>query len=352
MKIAFDAKRYYHNHTGLGNYARTLITALQQQYPEHTYLLYDEKSLARTFSLRQRASREGCDLYHGLSNEMPLLPPKGRLKSIVTLHDTAWRTYPDMYTALDRQLYEWKYGWSVRHADCVLAISESTRRDAIRFYHIPEERVRVIYQPVGERFYTPMPADKARRLAEEFVKGLPQQYLLSVGSLNSRKNLLGSLQALARIAPAQRPPLVVIGRGSGAYVRECHAFAQQHLRQQDVIWLSQCNDNEMLQALYTDAMALLYPSHYEGFGLPVVEALLQGTPVLTSTVSSLPEAAGPGGLLAAPDSVDEMSHQLHRLIEDDALRHALAREGEAYCRRTFDPQALTTQVMNLYKEMV
>lgn len=349
MKIAFDAKRYYHNHTGLGNYSRTLVTALLQQFPENEYVLYDEKFLTRTFKMGRKAQNDGCQVLHGLSNELPLDSRKTGIKTVVTIHDVAWRTFPDMYHFIDRQLYDMKYGWAARNADVVVAISESTKQDVMRFYNVPEEHIEVIYQPVTELFYTPLERTEARKLLDASVPNLPQEYLLSVGSINSRKNLLGALQALARIDAENRPPLVVVGRGR-EYMRECQQFASQHLRQSDIIWFNHLDDLALLQALYTHAMALLYPSHYEGFGLPVVESLLQGTPVLTSTVSSLPEAAGPGGLLVNPTDIDEMTSQLKRLIDDEALRHRLATEGEAYCRSHFTTQGMAEQMMNVYRD--
>ena len=142
MKIGFDAKRYYHNQTGLGNYSRTLVNGLKKLFPENEYVLYDEGALTRTFSLGKKAAKDGCDIYHGLSNEIPFdLSAGKRPASIVTIHDVAWLTFPDMYHWADRKIYNWKYGSSCRRADQVLAISESTKRDVIRFYGVQEEKV-------------------------------------------------------------------------------------------------------------------------------------------------------------------------------------------------------------------
>ena len=347
MRIAFDAKRYYHNHTGLGNYSRTLVAALQQFYPDNDYRLYDEKSFVRTFRMGGKAEADGCAVLHGLSNELPFDSKRAVVKTVVTIHDVAWRTFPDMYHLIDRKIYDLKYGWAAKHADTVVAISESTKRDVMRFYDVPEEHIEVVYQPVAEHFYTPLDHAESKALLDASLPGLPQEYLLSVGSINSRKNLLGTLQALARIEGTNRPPLVVVGRGR-EYMRECQQFASQHLNTNDVVWIDRLDDMTVLQALYTHALAMLYPSHYEGFGLPVVESLLQGTPVLTSTVSSLPEAAGPGGLLVNPSDVGEIACQLQRLIDDEALRLRLASEGEAYCRTHFTAEGMAGQMMEVY----
>ena len=153
MRIGYDAKRYYHNRTGLGNYSRTVVNAMRSQHEDVDAVLYDCKALERTFALGRRAKREGCELFHGLSNELPRDIVRAGVPSIVTMHDVAWRTFPDMYKPWDRMIYDWKYGWSCRNATHVVCISESTKRDVMRFYGVPEERISVIYQPVQGLFY-------------------------------------------------------------------------------------------------------------------------------------------------------------------------------------------------------
>lgn len=358
MKIGFDAKRYYHNHTGLGNYSRSLVAGLQQCHPETDYILYDEKSFARSFQLGRKAAAEGCDLFHGLSNELPFDMTRSGLPSLVTIHDVAWRTFPAMYHWTDRQIYDFKYGRSAKAATHVLAISESTKRDVMRFYDVDEARISVIYQPVGERFYTQLSAAEADRLIAEAVSRqmlsapLPHDgFILNVGSINSRKNLLGLVKALEQIPADQRPLLVVVGNGR-EYRREVEQYIAHHGLTNYVRIETGVRDNAVLQALYTRALLMAYPSHYEGFGLPVVEAALQHCPVLTSDVSSLPEAAGPGALLCSPADVDSIHDRLTELLDnrDEALR--LADRAEDYARRHFDPARLSQQVHDLYAALI
>ena len=167
----------------------------------------------------------------------------------------------------------------------MLAISESTKRDVIRFYGVQEEKVKVIYQPVQEYYYTPLADETCDKLiAEHFGKqGLPP-FILYVGSINSRKNLLGVLQALALIPKENRPLLLIVGNGR-EYRRECEAFIAKNSLEAYTRIETNIHNNQLLQALYTRAMLFIYPSFYEGFGLPVVEAALQQTPVITTTVS-------------------------------------------------------------------
>lgn len=352
MKIGFDAKRYYHNHTGLGNYSRTLVHNLQKWFQDEEYALYDEKSFSRTFRLGDKAAIEGCDLLHGLSNELPLNISHARIPSIVTLHDVAWRTFPAMYHWTDRQIYDFKYGQSCRHATCVVAISQSTKQDAMRFYGIPEERIEVIYQPVQEQFYHPLaPTEVDEILKKQFGPNDINDFILNVGSINRRKNLLGLVKALELIPKDQRPLLLVVGNGR-EYKQEVLQYAESHGLTKYIQIETNIFDSKVLQALYSRAALMAYPSFYEGFGLPVVEAALQKCPVITSNVSSLPEAGGQGAALIDPENVEEIASAIKDITHNRQLANTMALAAEEYARKAFDPQELTTQMYDLYKRVI
>lgn len=372
MRIAFDAKRLFNNFTGLGNHSRTTLDILTEFFPENNYLLLTPKvcendvtrpylyhqgcqtlmpqhkafgSLWRTFSLAKVAAEHGATVFHGLSNELPVELQKHGLRSVVTIHDVAFRTFPDMYHWHDRLVYDQKWRYACRHADHIIAISESTRRDVLRFYDVPEERVSVVYQPVQRLFYTPQA--EPRRVAEQAVEGLPHDYILYVGSVNSRKNLLGIVQAMEQLPPDIRLPLVVVGNGREYKQRVVDYIAAHHLEPY-VIWAGSIIDNVRLQALYQCAALFVYPSFYEGFGLPVVEAQLSGCPVVTSNVSSLPEAGGPHALQADPTSPDSIAECLRRVLTDTALRSRMSIDGRQYASQTFDPHSLARQLFATY----
>ena len=349
MRIGYDAKRYYHNRTGLGNYSRTVVNAMRSQHEDVDAVLYDCKALERTFALGRRAKREGCELFHGLSNELPRDIVKAGVPSIVTMHDVAWRTFPDMYKPWDRMIYDWKYGWSCRNATHVVCISESTKRDVMRFYNVPEERISVIYQPVQGVFYRPSIGVKGVR----GVKGVKDNtldlsdnslnqataggYILTVGSINSRKNLMGMVKALEMIPKDERLPLVVVGNGR-EYRQRVEEYIDSHRLREWVRIESNIHEAERLKELYAGAVCMLYPSFYEGFGLPVVEAQLQGCPVITSNVSSLPEAAGPDALLVNPAQTEEIAEALHLLLSSEEERKRRGEAGRRYCMEMFSPE--------------
>lgn len=351
MKIGFDAKRYFHNRTGLGNYSRTIVGGLQKHCPEIETELYDKKRFSRTFRLGHIAQGDGCQLFHGLSNELPLDIVSTGLPSIVTLHDTAWRTFPKMYHAIDRKLYDLKYGWACRHASCVVAISESTKRDAMRFYGVPENRIKVIFQPVQDAFYESLDADTARQQLSQALPLVPHDFALYVGSINSRKNLLNIVKALELFPSEQRLPLIIVGNGR-EYRREVEQYIAQHQLQESFIIIDNLFDSHLLQCLYRTAQVFIYPSFYEGFGLPVVEASLQGCPVITSNVSSLPEAAGDGAILIDPNSVEALHAAIERVLTDSSFAHELGMKAERYARAFFNPEIQAHKLSELYQTLL
>lgn len=350
MKVAYDAKRYYHNQTGLGNYSRTLVSAMQIQHEDIDAVLYDSKAIERTFSLGRRAAKDGCQFFHGLSNELPRDIIKSGIPSIVTMHDVAWRTFPDMYKPWDRLIYDWKYGWSAKHASHVVCISESTKRDVVNFYNVPEESISVIYQPVQQLFYTPMATEDAEKMIRSSLGDLPP-YVLTVGSINSRKNLLGMIQAIEMVPVEERPLFIVVGNGR-EYRRKVEEYIDAKGLRRWVRIESNIHDGRMLQALYTKALCMMYPSFYEGFGLPVVEASLQRCPVITSNVSSLPEAGGPDCIQVNPQSPQEIATALRRILADEEERRQRGEAAYRYCMEKFRPDTLTQQMYQLYREIL
>lgn len=178
--------------------------------------------------------------------------------------------------------------------------------------------------------------------------------VLYVGSINSRKNLLALVQAMELIPAENRPLLLVVGNGR-EYRKKVEEYIAGHQLEKWVTIATGIHNNRLLQALYRQAVVFAYPSFYEGFGLPVVEAALQRTPVITTTVSSLPEAAGPDAFLVNPhdkDCPEIMAHHIDRLLSDTDLRQSMGRKLEDYARRSFDPDGLTRQMMAMYEGLL
>lgn len=371
MKIAFDAKRLFNNFTGLGNHSRTTVDILTQFYPENEYLLYTPKikhnavtapyldlsschtvmphgllrgSAWRTFGLASAVKKEGADIFHGLSNE---LPARLDIPSVVTIHDVAFKTFPDMYHAPDRFTYNLKWRHACKRADRIIAISESTRQDIIRFYDVDPSRIDVVYQPVNSIYYT----DDKGRCPEGLTQYAANPYMLYVGSINSRKNLLGIVKAMELLPKDIQIPLIVIGNGR-EYKQKVLDYIVEHKLEDRIIFSPDKVGTEGLRYLYSNARLLVYPSFYEGFGLPVVEALLSNCPVVTSNVSSLPEAAGPDSLLVDPGSVQDIAHKMKMLLTDNTLRQSIAEKGYRYATDNFSPKVLADRLMDVYNKLV
>ena len=352
MRIGFDAKRLFCNYTGLGNYSRNNIDALRECFPENDYVLFTPSAhvnavtrpfteglevrtpqtmlkggLWRTFLLADDLVRNRIDVFHGLSHELPVGIAKSGVASVVTVHDVAFMTFPQMYHWYDRQIYDLKMRYACRHANKIVAISESTKKDLMRFYGVEENKIVVIYQPVQDLYYKPLTTTEARTIINEKIPGFPDEFVLYVGSVNSRKNLLGIVKAMERIPEFMRLPLVVVGNGR-EYKQEVERYIAGHRLDKHVIWLSDLKDNKHLQALYTLASVFLYPSFYEGFGLPVAEAMLSGCPVITSNVSSLPEAGGDAAVLVDPRKDEELAEAILRVLAwTEMEREAKVEEG-------------------------
>ncbi len=370
MHIGFDAKRLFHNRTGLGNYGRTLVGNLLTYAPAHRYYLYtpsrpvpspaDELAardgitvrqarrwgaLWRSFLVGNQLKKDGIAIYHGLSHEIPLHLPPG-VRSLVTIHDLIFEKFPHLYPLVDRRIYRQKFRYACRHADHIIAISDNTKRDIIELYGIAPEKVSVIYQACHPRYYVSGAPDQMPPLPA----GLPPQYMLYVGSLEPRKNIGAILSAMARLSPDIRLPLVAVGRDS-RYRKKLVEQAEKLRISKEVIWLTNVTDDAVLQRLYLNAQVLVYPSRYEGFGLPVAEALLSRTPVVTSSTSALPEAGGPDSLYVDPGDTNQLAAAIERALTDTELRQRMIEKGFVYAKRRFDPQSLTSRLTALYRRV-
>ncbi|MER3463438.1 MAG: glycosyltransferase family 1 protein [Chitinophagaceae bacterium] len=366
MNIGFDAKRYFHNTTGLGNYSRTLIEGLATYYPQHQYYLLNPKPsdkyakwasenvhevlpssfLHKKFSAAWRSSwvkndlqKLGIDLYHGLSHEIPLGIQKTGIRSVVTMHDLISERYPEQFSSIDVSLYRKKYLNACEHATRIIAISQQTKRDLIDLYKIDEDKIDVCYQSCNPVF-----AQKIDEESKEVIRkkyDLPNEFFLSVGSIIERKNLLNIVKALQLLD--SNIPLVVIGEG-GAYKEKVKAYITQHSLQSKIIFLSEqgaVKEDKSFQspqtfaAIYQMAIAMIYPSFFEGFGIPVLEALWSKLPVITSNVSCLPEIA----------------IGMKRIYEEKQLCNELIEKGWQHAQN-FTLQKCTDSVMNVYQKIV
>lgn len=382
MKIGFDAKRAFVNDTGLGQYSRTLVTALAQYFAEHQYYLFTPKKgslfqpetyanlhtilpqgmLSKKFPSAWRSNwvtadleKMGIDLYHGLSHEIPVGIEKSKVKSVVTMHDLIHERYPEQYAFIDRKIYSKKFRYACKHADKVIAISQQTKADLIEFYDTSEDKIEVCYQSCNERFAMMLSANEKEMIRKRY--NLPQQYMLYVGSLIERKNLLNICKALKLLNGALHMPLLVIGKG-GKYKEEVEKYLAENNLQQQVIFLSY--KKEVLQGgmiaaadfpgIYQMASMLIYPSIFEGFGIPVLEGLWSQVPVITSNISCLPEAGGQGAHYVNPYEPQGLATTMQLVLENEILAKEKIELGLLHAQ-TFTTDKTAAAVMQVYQSL-
>jgi glycosyltransferase involved in cell wall biosynthesis len=382
MNIGYDAKRAYHNSTGLGYYSRTLIGLLSKQFPEHQYYLFNPKpssqfrlegsnlheilphgffntlfrSAWRSSWVKSDLKKNRIDLYHGPSHEIPIGIRDTGIKSVVTIHDLIHERYPEQYNPVDVRIYRKKFRYACKHADKVIAISEQTKRDIIEFYKTPEEKIVVCYQSCNPVFSIRASEEEKKRIAVKY--DLPQEFFLSVGSIIERKNLLNSCKAMSLLRDELKIPLVVVGDG-GKYKQAVKDFINQHDLQEKIIFLSEResvrNDPEFrlprtFAALYQSAIAMIYPSFFEGFGAPVLEALWSCLPVITSNQSCLPEVGGDAAYYVDPSQPEAIAAGMKKIYYDKELVAAMQEKGWKHALRS-SPDIYAAHMMDIYKSV-
>ncbi len=278
-------------------------------------------------------ARERLDLLHGLAFVSPLLCP---CPTIITVHDLSFALFPEFFRGPNGMYLRLFTRIACRHATRVITVSENTRTDVMRLYGVPGERVAAIPHGVGPAFY-PRPTAQVAEFRR--ARGLPDHFILFVGTLEPRKNLVKLIEAFSNLksqhslAKARRVreisnlKLILIG-GKGWYYDQIFATIER-LNLKDCVILAGYVPNKDLPLWYNAADVFAFPSRYEGFGLPVLEAMACGTPSVTSTASSLPKVAGDAALTVPADDVDALSSALHRALTDTALREELSSKGMA-----------------------
>ena len=349
MRIGIDFTAAVRQSAGIGRYTRLLIAALAQIDRENKYVLLSAgRQPAGTlwpanFGRRELplTDRHLAILWQRLRLPVPVewltgsldlfhspdfvLPPVRRAKTVLTVHDLSFMRHPECSSPDLLDYLMSTVPRSVARADMILADSESTRLDLIELLQVPADRVRVIYAGVEERFVP----QEDERLVESVLQryGIRRPYILGLGTLQPRKNFPRLIEAFARLKQQQRiPHRLVIGGGKGWLYDAIYAAVTRCGLEQDVQLVGFVNDED-LPALYSAATVFAFPSLYEGFGIPVLEAMGCGTPVVTSNVSSLPEVAGDAALQVAPDDVAALANSLWRLIDDSRLRATLRERG-------------------------
>ncbi len=374
LTIAFDAKRIVRNATGLGNYGRMVVEALARFAPRNRYLLYAPdpgrtelrqslstlpqiefrypatakhgpmKALWRSVGIRRELPPD-IALFHGLSGELPFGLRREGIRSVVTVHDLIFLRFPDYYRLSDRLLYAWKLRKACREADRIVAISRTTKHDLTTLLGIPDEKIDVVYQGCDERFKRQPEASACDAVRRKYA--LPEEYILSVGTIEERKNALLLLQAAVLLPRA--PHIVLVGRRT-PYTRQLERFAAAHGLADRLHVLDRVTNDE-LPAVYALAQLFVYPSRYEGFGIPMIEAAWCGVPAIGATGSCLEEAGGPDALYVDPDAPQQLADAIGRVLSDEALRRRMIDGSRRYVLR-FEPERIAAALSETYARVL
>jgi glycosyltransferase involved in cell wall biosynthesis len=374
VNIGFDLSPTIHRHAGLGRYAHALLAALLQIDATHTYRVFHNQPapgesvppiftdlprtvvplsakpwrmsvlLADYLHLSMDRWLSGVDVFHGTDH---LLPPLRRAKTVFTLHDLIFKFYPEYHLPLNRAFLALMLPRFLRRADAIIAVSECTKRDALRLYDIPPEKITVIYEAADPAL---QPVNDQNQLAEmraRYAKAQP--YILFVGTIEPRKNIPALIDALKILrARGLTHRLLIAGRKGWLY-ENIFAHARQSGIADQIDFLNYVPDAD-LAALYSACEAFVFPSLYEGFGLPPLEAMACGAPVVCSNTSSLPEVVGDAALLVNPHAANEIADAIERVLTNPALRDELRAKGLAHAQK-FSWERTARETLAIYKRV-
>lgn len=363
MKIGFDAKRFFHNSTGLGNYSRDLIRILSVYYPENQYYLYNPKfrknnydiynstvrfprkkiykklnSLWRSFGVKQELVNDNIDIYHGLSGEIPFNLSK-KIKKIVTIHDLIFMRYPELYSFWDRKIHFYKFKYAAKNSDTIIAISEQTKQDIIHYFGICESKIKVVYQGCADEFKKTY--SEKEKIEVSCKYNLPNEFLLNVGTIEKRKNLLTIVKAIKDLDVK----LVVIGKKT-KYYTEVLNYINDNKINDKIIFLEKVSLKD-LAVIYQLATVFIYPSIFEGFGIPIIEALFSKTPVITSKNDVFREAGGENSIYIDPQNSNELKNIIIFLLKDKHFRESISEKGYLFAQN-FSDEKIANDIMKIY----
>lgn len=362
--IYFDAKRAFYNNTGLGNYSRWLIEEYSKHYSEdQLYLLkpygkhsqYEEYfkqnnihkinysnllGIPRVYSLLNKVPDDA--VFHGLSAEIPLRR-KFSQKLIVTIHDLIYITRPQDYSWIDRNIYKAKLKHAIENADVIICISEFTLKELNNHFKIDHNKIKIVYQNCNSIFYNRLSSEeKNNQLAKYKIK---PPFWICVSSFNGRKNIRSIINAYSILPKNERVPLLLIGNGS--LKKDCIDLTEKHNLSDCIRFMNHIPSNE-LPAFYQSSLGLIYPSLLEGFGIPAVEAMASGVPIIGHKGSSVEEAAADAGLFVDCQTEKEIANAIMSIQSSNSLRQDLIEKGRSQLTR-YNNKELMRQMNEIYK---
>ncbi len=375
-RIGFDAKRAFNNLRGLGSYSRNLIDGLITFNPENEYFLYGSRptnpscrqwleslenkvttvssvsktkigrAIWRSAGMTNSIREDKLNIYHGLSHEIPYGSRAIKSRFVVTIHDLIFLYYKENFSYFDREIYLSKINRSCRNSDKIIAISEQTKSDLVNLIGVDSDKITVNYQSCSPLFYAKSGEEKKREVRDKYQ--LPDEYFLFVGALVKHKNIINIVDSISILPEEYKLPLIIVGRGK-EYKQEILKRAKQKGLGEKVTIIDYV-DTEDMPSIYQLAKVLIWPSLYEGFGIPIIEALFSGLPVITSRTGCFREAAGKGSCYIDPNSIEEISESIVSIMSDSIKYQNMQDEGYQHVQK-FHIKRTTQELMNFYNSM-
>lgn len=369
MRIGFEAKRVFHNNTGLGNYGRDVVRILKEYTAISMFVLYNTKpsskeridpskrieikypetsfwkkfsSIWRLGPVTHQIKKDNIDLYHGLSGEIPAGLKKNKIPTVVTIHDLIFLSHPQYYSFFDRVIHKKKFSNAAKNADKIIAISEQTKRDIIKYLNISSNKIDVIYQGCNDAFKQTYSDLEKNDVTKKYK--LKNEFILNVGTIEERKNALTIVKAIK----GTDYNLILVG-SEKEYAKKIHSYIKENNLQSQVSFLKNVSTKE-LAIIYQLATVFCYPSLCEGFGIPIIEALFSKTPVITSKGNCFPEAAGPNSIFIDAKDSNSLKVELEKLFSDVKLRANISEKGFIYAQK-FSDENVAKNLYNVYKSL-
>jgi len=364
MRVGIDARLVYYSQAGIGQYILHLVNSLAQLDSQNEYVLLqsrkdettilDQPNFRRValwtpshhrlerYSLNVELMRLGLDVLHSPD----FIPPhRPTCKSVITVHDLAFLLYPHFLTKESARYYG-HIDQAVRWTDHIISVSKSTKQDTVEHLGVPEDKITVVYEAANPIF---CPIDRAE--AQEQVRnrhGVDGPFVLFVSTIEPRKNVPTLLRALHQLRQCYKEDIrLVLAGGRGWLFEDAFAVVEDLKLDDRVHFLGRVSSQDLLY-LYNAAEMLAHPAFYEGFGLPPLEAMACGLPVIVSDVASLPEVVGDAGLLIDPNDVDELTVAMWRLLNDSELWQEMRGKGLRQAGR-FSWERAARETLDIYR---
>ena len=326
-----------------------MIDNLNNQIPQSIFLFHSDKSfyqkkdfnvitprysllkaIWRSWLVTKNLKKDKIDIYHGLSNEIPFGIHKTGIKSVVTIHDLINKRYPENYQLIDRWIYDLKLRYAQKYADVIITVSEQTKKDIVKYYNTNETKIKVIPIGIAQRQIKPVES--------------PSPYILCVSSFTKRKNLKALVQAFKSIEDKDIKLKIVGSYGETA--NEIQSLAKKDPR----IELHFNISNEELNDLYTKCQFCVYPSVFEGFGIPILEAFSYGKAIATSNISSMPEVGKDAALYFNPNDPNHIREAIIQLMDNDTRYEYVKKIPTTL--KSFDNHVLINAYKSVYSKLM